>query len=351
MGQPAILPVHTAVPGRARFSVAGLKRNDRIRRALEAGLAGRGIRSVTASTSTGTVLVLFETGHDLVEIARRLSEAAASASGAETEFASHARPPWHEMDAEKVLDAVSSHSLGLSQAEARKRLAETGANAIPPIPGRTQLEILVSQFQSMPIALLAAGAVLSVATGGLLDAAIILGVIGLNGAIGFIVEARAEETIGSLRESRPPVARVLRDGKECEMAADALVPGDVIELRRDDLVPADARVIAANRLTVNEAVLTGESVPTGKAADALGVAIGADRRPSRYGVPRNRRYRRVGSCGCHCDRPRYANSGASNIFWVPKIGRRHGCSVNSTGLDASWCSDQAQRAGCLPSSG
>ena len=76
MSQPAVLPIHTAVAGRARLSVPGLKRNDRVRRAIEAGLAGRGIRSVSASTSTGTVLVLFETGHDLVEITRRLGESA-----------------------------------------------------------------------------------------------------------------------------------------------------------------------------------------------------------------------------------------------------------------------------------
>jgi Ca2+-transporting ATPase len=116
----------------------------------------------------------------------------------------------------------------------------------------------------MPIVLLAVGAVLSIATGGLLDAAIILGVIALNGAIGFVAEARAEETIGSLGAGRTPISRVLRHGEECEVPAEDLVPGDVVELRRDDLVPADARVIAANRLTVNEAMLTGESAPVAK---------------------------------------------------------------------------------------
>jgi P-type Ca2+ transporter type 2C len=269
LSQPAVLPIHTAVPGRARFSVPGLKRNDRIRRALEAGLAGRGIRSVSASTSTGTVLVLFETGHDLVEITRRLGESAERALDPEAPDDVSARPSWHAMDADNVIGAVNSHPSGLSEAEAKRRLAETGANAIAPIPGRTQLEILLSQFNSLPIALLAAGAVLSVASGGLLDAAIILAVIGLNGAIGFIAEARAEETIGSLRESRAPVSRVLRDGEECEVPAEELVPGDLIELRRDEIVPADARVIAANRLTVNEAMLTGESVPVVKAANVV----------------------------------------------------------------------------------
>ena len=268
MSQSAVLPIHTAVAGRARFSVPGLKRNDRVRRAIEAGLAGRGIRSVSASTSTGTVLVLFETGHDLVEITRRLSESAERALDPNA-AASSAHPSWHAMDADNVIGAVSSHPSGLSDAEAKRRLAETGANAIAPISGRTQFEILLSQFRSLPIALLAGGAVLSIATGGLLDAAIILGVIGLNGAIGFIAEARAEETIGSLRESRAPVSRVLRDGKECEIPAEELVQGDLIELRRDEIVPADARVIMANRLTVNEAMLTGESVPVVKAAKVV----------------------------------------------------------------------------------
>ena len=269
MSQSAVLPIHTAVPGRARFSVPGLKRNDRVKRAFEAGLAGRGIRSVSASTSTGTVLVLYETTHDLVEITRRLSESAERALDPNAPDASSAGPPWHAMGADDVIGAVKSRSSGLSEAEAKRRLAETGANAIAPISGRTQLEILLSQFHSLPIALLAAGAVLSIATGGLLDAVIILGVIGLNGAIGFIAEARAEETIGSLSESRAPVSRVLRNGKECETPAEELVPGDLIELRRDEIVPADARVVTANRLTVNEAMLTGESVPAVKAANVV----------------------------------------------------------------------------------
>ena len=116
MSQPAVLPIHTAVPGRARFSVPGLKRNDRVKRALEAGLAGRGIRSISASTSTGTVLVLFETGHDLVEITRRLGESAKRALDPEAPDNVSARPSWHAMDADNVIGAVDSHPSGLSDA-------------------------------------------------------------------------------------------------------------------------------------------------------------------------------------------------------------------------------------------
>ncbi len=264
MTQPAVLPVHTGVPGRARFSVAGLKRNERARRALETGLAGRGIHSVAASTRTGTVLVLFEGGRDLVEITRRLGEAAERALDPQAAAERGAAPAWHALDAASTIARLGSSPNGLSGAEAGRRLADSGGNAIPPIAGRTQLEILLGQFNSMPIALLGIGALLSVATGGVLDAAIILGVIALNAAIGYLAEAQAEETIGSLSESRPPVAHVLRNGTECDVSAEDLVPGDVIELHRDQLVAADARVIAADGLSVNEALLTGESAPVAK---------------------------------------------------------------------------------------
>jgi len=208
---PAILPIHTAVPGRARFKVAGLKRNERAKRALETGLTGRGIGAVSASATTGTVLVFFEPERDLVEIIRRLGEALERAFDPQVTDGGSGGKPWHAMDADVVIAAVGSRPTGLSHAEAEQRLTAGGANTIPAVSGRTSLEILLGQFNSLPIALLAAGAALSIATGGLLDAAIILGVIGLNGAIGFVAESRAEETIASLSESRAPISKVLRD--------------------------------------------------------------------------------------------------------------------------------------------
>jgi P-type Ca2+ transporter type 2C len=266
---PAVLPIHTEVPGRARFRVDGLKRCERVKRTLETALFGRGIHSVTASTATGTVLVLFEHERDVSEIGHRLSEAAERAFDPEKADGSTGQTAWHSMDADAVMADLRSRSSGLSESEAKQRLAENGANAIAKLQGRTQLEILLGQFQNLPIALLAAGALLSIATGGVLDAAIILGVIGLNGAIGFLAETRAEETISNLSESRAPVSRVLRDGAEREVPGEELVPGDVIELRRDEMVPADGRLVTANRLTINEALLTGESAPVAKDANIL----------------------------------------------------------------------------------
>jgi P-type Ca2+ transporter type 2C len=266
----AIVPLHTVVPGRARFGVVGLRRNDRLKRALEMGLAGRDVRWVRASTTTGNVLVLFDAEHDWTNIARRLCELVKRAADpAMTDRGITGRGSWHAITADRVIAAVGAGSSGLSRREAKRRLREHGANTIPRIHGRTQVEILLSQFHSMPIALLGVGAVLSIATGGILDAAIILGVIGLNGLIGFVTEARAEATIGSLTQSRAPVARVLRDGAERELPAEDLVPGDVIDLRRDETVPADARLVGADHLSVNEAMLTGESIPVVKASNLV----------------------------------------------------------------------------------
>ncbi|MFL5267207.1 MAG: HAD-IC family P-type ATPase [Stellaceae bacterium] len=269
MNAAAVSPIHTTVPGRARFRVDGLKRCDRVKRALETALTGRGIQSVTASTATGTVLVLFERERELDEIAHRLSDAAARAFDPHSADSGVSQAAWHAMDAEAVMAEVGSRSSGLSESEAKKRLAEHGTNEIAKVRGRAQLQILLEQFQSLPIGLLAASAVLSIATGGVLDAAIILGVIGLNGAIGFLAETRAEETISSLSESRAPISRVVRDGTEREIPGENLVLGDIIELRRDEMVPADGRIITADRLTINEGLLTGESVPVAKGANIM----------------------------------------------------------------------------------
>jgi len=241
-----------------------------VKRALETALTGRGIRSVTASTATGTVLVLFERERELDEIAHRLSDAAERARDPHrTDSGVVSDTAWHAMDAEAVMAEVHSRSSGLSESEAEKRLAEYGTNEIAKLRGRPQLQILLGQFQSLPIGLLAASALLSAATGGVLDAAIILGVIGLNGAIGFLAETRAEETISSLSESRTPISRVVRDGLEREVPGENLVLGDIIELRRDEMVPADGRIITEDRLTINEGLLTGESVPIAKGANIL----------------------------------------------------------------------------------
>ena len=267
-----ISPVHTSVPGRVRFRIPGLRRNEPLKRALETGLAGNGVRAVSANTCTGTVLVLYDNSHPLEEIERRVREVASRKPQERAASVFAEGPAWHSLDADNALATLGSRRSGLSAAAARALLRRHGPNALVKIARRSGFEILVDQFRSLPVALLAGTAVLSLATGGLFDAVIVLAVIAVNGLVGFVSETWAEQTIASLEPGALPPARALRDGVETAVPAEQLAPGDVILLHRDEIIPADARLIAADRLTVNEAALTGESLPVAKAANVLASA-------------------------------------------------------------------------------
>ena len=257
------------MPGRARFRIQALRRDAGLKRALEAGLGGNGIRSVSANTSTGTVLVLFEPGRPLAEIEERVRQVAASGPEARLSGVFTEGPRWHSLDADHVLDALHSGRDGLSSAAAAALLRRHGRNALWRVERRSPLESLIGQFRGLPNVLLAGTALLSLMTGGVFDAAIVFAVIAVNGLIGFVSERWTEQTIASLEGGALPPAHVLRDGGDVTVPPESLVPGDVIVLRGNDAVPADARVVAADRLTLNEAALTGESLPVAKAPNVL----------------------------------------------------------------------------------
>jgi P-type Ca2+ transporter type 2C len=252
-----------------RFRIPALRRNEPLKRALETGLGGNGVRSVSANTCTGTVLVLYDNSHRLDEIERRVQEVARRKPQERAASVFADGPAWHSLDADNALATLGSGRSGLSAAAAGALLRRNGPNALVKIARRSGFEILVDQFRSLPVALLAGTAVLSLTTGGLSDAVIVLAVIAVNGLVGFVSETWAEQTIASLEQGALPATRVLRDGIETAVPAEQLVPGDVVLLHRDELVPADARLVAADRLTVNEAALTGESLPVAKAANVL----------------------------------------------------------------------------------
>jgi Ca2+-transporting ATPase len=271
------------VRGRVRFKIPALRRDHGLKHTLEAGLGGNGIRSVSANTCTGSVLILFEPSRPLDEIEQRVREVAARGPARSLSILTEG-PPWHSTDAEKVLATLDSRASGLTSAAAAARLRRHGANLLTKIARRTGSEILLDQFGTLPVALLAGTALISLMTGGLMDAAIVLAVIAVNGIIGFVSETWTEQTIGSLEGNVMPTARVRRDGDERAVPAESLVPGDLIALHGSDVVPADARVISADRLTVNEAALTGESLPVAKAANVLAAVDAplADRRNLLY---------------------------------------------------------------------
>ena len=160
-------------------------------------------------------------------------------------------------------------SRGLTEAEAVARLATFGAN-VTGRPRRTPYaRIAVRQVADPLVALLVAAAVVSAAIGELLEGAVIGAIVVLNGVLGFVQEAGAERALLALSRTRELSATVIRDGRERIVPAVELVPGDLVVVHDGDRVPADARIVDAERLAVDESLLTGESAPVEKAADAV----------------------------------------------------------------------------------
>jgi len=175
----------------------------------------------------------------------------------------------HDRPAGEVLDDQESSLSGLSTAEAKRRRDVYGENDIAGGGGRTPLDIFLAQFDSVLIWVLLAAAGLSVWAGHVVDAVLIAVIVLANGVFGFVQDYRAEQSLDSLRELTAPTATVRRDGEATEVAATELVPGDVVELGGGDVVPADGRVVEATGLEVDEAALTGESLPVGKSSDPV----------------------------------------------------------------------------------
>jgi Ca2+-transporting ATPase len=178
----------------------------------------------------------------------------------------------HALSLDALMRQASCSAEGLPADEATRRLAQDGPNELLDITGRSAGEILLGQFTSVPVALLAGSGGLSLATRAFADAAAIGAVLAANAGIGYFTESRAERTVSSLRKLAPGEATVQRDGRAQRIPAREVVVGDVLLLRPGDAVAADARVIEAHRLSTNEASLTGESLPVRKqAGDALPV--------------------------------------------------------------------------------
>ena len=178
--------------------------------------------------------------------------------------------PWHLMDLKLVLaDVNSSISKGLSSQGVEINREKYGSNIVPEPASRSEMDIFIDQFKSFPVALLGVAAGLSVITGGVVDAVVILAVVGINAAIGFVTESDSERTINSLKKLIRPYAQVRREGSLSEISADQVLVGDVLVLKPGAYVVADARVVESNHLTVDESVLTGESMPVTKAPAKL----------------------------------------------------------------------------------
>jgi Ca2+-transporting ATPase len=183
---------------------------------------------------------------------------------------------WHTRSLEDIYDELNTTSSGLETETAVDRRADVGPNEISGESGRSPLQIFLAQFSSALIWVLIGAAVISFAVGHVVDAVLIGIILVLNGVFGFIQEYRAEQSLESLREMATPNVTVRREGEQRDIDATELVPGDIVLFQQGDVVPADARLVEVEDLEVDEATLTGESVPvrktTGKVADETPLA-------------------------------------------------------------------------------
>ena len=173
-------------------------------------------------------------------------------------------PDAHTISAEGALAALDSRLDGLSDAEATQRLEKYGPNRLPEPPKRSPFLRFLSHFNNVLIYVLLASAVLTAALGHFVDTGVILAVVIANAIIGFIQEGRAEQAMDAIRQMLAPKSAVVRDGERRSIDSALLVPGDIVLLEAGDRVPADLRLIRAAGLRIEEAILTGESVPADK---------------------------------------------------------------------------------------
>jgi Ca2+-transporting ATPase len=180
---------------------------------------------------------------------------------------------WYSLDINDVLQKFNSGAKGISSKEVMSRLDKFGYNELTISKRVSPLIIFLNQFKSILILILIAATIISFATGHELDAFVILVIVILSALVGFIQEFRAERALEALKRMLSPDATVIRDGKEILIPAREIVPGDIIVLKEGDKVPADARLIEIINLQINEASLTGESLPVRK--DILEIPKGA----------------------------------------------------------------------------
>ncbi len=179
------------------------------------------------------------------------------------------RRDWHALPVADVMTALGTGSHGITAEEAETRVAQHGPNLIESESGPSRFAVFARQFKSPVIYILVIAAVVTLILEEYIDAGVIAFVLALNAGLGYFQERRAEESVRALMKLVSPRAHVIRSGREWEVESSALVPGDLVLLESGVRVPADLRIESTNALRIDESLLTGESVPVTKHADAM----------------------------------------------------------------------------------
>ncbi len=291
---------HDRVPGRLRLRAPALRGSSPRAAALAEALrtALREVR-LDLRPTTGSILIRLDAGaaaEDIVDRARRVletpppapqrSERARIEIGTRPPVQAGAKPrpaarpgagivtDWHALEPNTLLSLMGVGAAeGLTEDAARDRLARFGPNTLSRRAPASKFALFAKQFNSLPVKLLFGSMAVSGATGGFSDAAATLAVVALNGVLGFVTEGQAERTISRITLARHEDATVIRDGVARAVPREAVVPGDLLELSPGAEVAADARILSAEDLMIDESALTGESFPIGKRpVDALPAA-------------------------------------------------------------------------------
>ncbi|AOD23599.1 carbonate dehydratase [Rhodococcus sp. p52] len=177
--------------------------------------------------------------------------------------------PWHALDSGDTLARLETTEAGLTTAEATRRRELYGPNALPAPRSDRWWWRLLRQFHNVLLYVMMAAAVVTAFLGHWIDTAVLMGAVIVNALIGFVQEGRAASALDSIRAMLAPRTRVHRDGRIVDIPAADLVPGDVVRLASGDRVPADLRILSSRELRIDEAALTGESVPVAKTPDPV----------------------------------------------------------------------------------
>ncbi|MCP4407323.1 MAG: HAD-IC family P-type ATPase [Gammaproteobacteria bacterium] len=191
--------------------------------------------------------------------------------------------PWHGREAEYVLNSCTGSAEGLTREEAARRLASHGENRLPTIKRTSPLVRFLDQFNNLLIYVLLIAAGVTALLQHWIDTGVIVGVVIINAIIGFIQEGKAERALDAIRNMLSHEATVLRGGHQITLAAEQLVPGDIVLLCAGDKVPADLRLLHVHNLGIDEATLTGESLPVNKTVSPVSeITALADRKCMAY---------------------------------------------------------------------
>lgn len=177
---------------------------------------------------------------------------------------------WYKKGKEDVaLELKSDVKNGITEKEAQKRLGKYGPNELKEEAKQSFMSKVIAQFKDFLIIILIIASIISFAVGEKIDAVVIIAIVIVNAILGIYQEGKAEKSLEALKKMAAPNAKVLRDGTTKVIPSNSIVPGDIVILETGDIIPADLRLIESSNLKIEEASLTGESVPVEKKADEI----------------------------------------------------------------------------------